>query len=157
MFSRADAEALLYEEARLLDAGRYSDWLGLYAAEATYWIPSWKSGSETVGDPKRELSYVHLSRDSIRDYTVRMESGMAYATQPVLRTTRVIGNVLLDGEQDGVVRSKWIMHVHRAHASEVFSGDCEHRVVREDGKLRIAAKKVVLINDRFEFGYMPLV
>jgi 3-phenylpropionate/cinnamic acid dioxygenase small subunit len=49
------------------------------------------------------------------------------------------------------------MHIYRANAPELFSGDCEHRLVREEGKLKIAAKKVLLINDKFEFGYMPLV
>jgi 3-phenylpropionate/cinnamic acid dioxygenase small subunit len=86
-----------------------------------------------------------------------MESGAAYVTQPILRMTRLVGNVMLDREQNDVVRSKWIMHIYRANAPELFSGDCEHRLVREEGKLKIAAKKVLLINDKFEFGYMPLV
>jgi 3-phenylpropionate/cinnamic acid dioxygenase small subunit len=157
VIAKTDAESLLFEEARLLDAGKYQDWLALYAAEATYWIPSWKSAGEPVSDPKRELSYIYLPRDMIRDYTTRMESGAAYVAQPILRMTRLVGNVMLDREQNDVVRSKWIMHIYRANAPELFSGDCEHRLVREEGKLKIAAKKVLLINDKFEFGYMPLV
>lgn len=155
--AREEAETLLFEEAALLDAARYSDWLALYAREATYWIPSWKSESELVGDPSRELSYIYLTRDMIQDYTVRMQSGLAFVATPALRTTRVIGNVRLDPERGGVVRSKWVMHVFRKNGSEIFSGDCEHVLVREQGALRIAAKKVVLINDQFQLGYMPLV
>ena len=155
--SRDDAEVLLFEEAALLDAERYADWLALYAREATYWIPSWKSERELVGDPSRELSYIFLTRDMIQDYTVRMTSGQAFAASPGLRTTRIIGNVQTHAERPGVVRSKWLMHVFRKAGSEIFSGDCEHVVVCEDGALRIVAKKIVLINDRFELGYMPLV
>ncbi len=155
--ARDEAENLLFEEAALLDAERYADWLTLYAREATYWIPSWKSERELVGDPSRELSYIYLTRDMIQDYTVRMTSGLAFAASPGLRTTRIIGNVRTDPERPGAVRSKWLLHVFRKAGSEIFSGDCEHVLVHEDGVLRIAAKKVVLINDRFELGYMPLV
>lgn len=155
--SRDEAEVLLFEEAALLDAGRYADWLALYAREATYWIPSWKSEGELVGDPSRELSYIYLTRDMIQDYSVRMASAHAFAASPGLRTTRIIGNVQLHPDRPGVVRSKWLLHVFRKAGSEIFSGDGEHVLVREHGALRIAEKKVVLINDRFELGYMPLV
>ncbi|MEX0729811.1 MAG: aromatic-ring-hydroxylating dioxygenase subunit beta [Aquisalimonadaceae bacterium] len=148
---------MLFEEARLLDAGRYSEWLALYAHNASYWIPSWKNENQPTGDPQRELSYIYLTRDMMKDYTVRMESSFAFAASPMLRTTRMVGNVLLDAERPGLVHSKWLMHVYRRSVSELFSGDCEHVLVREDGELRIASKKVILINDRFELGYMPLV
>ena len=33
------AEAFLFQEARLLDDGRFDDWLGLFAPECLYWLP----------------------------------------------------------------------------------------------------------------------
>ena len=36
-----DAEliAFVYDEAALLDAGRFDDWLGLFAEDGRYWVP----------------------------------------------------------------------------------------------------------------------
>ena len=38
--SASACEAFLIEEARLLDEGRFDDWLALFTADATYWVPS---------------------------------------------------------------------------------------------------------------------
>src|SRR5215510_2344325 len=33
------AEEFLFHEARLLDTGRYEEWLALFTEDATYWLP----------------------------------------------------------------------------------------------------------------------
>jgi 3-phenylpropionate/cinnamic acid dioxygenase small subunit len=32
-------ERFLYREARLMDENRYTEWLGLWADDAHYWVP----------------------------------------------------------------------------------------------------------------------
>ncbi|MFA7679689.1 MAG: aromatic-ring-hydroxylating dioxygenase subunit beta [Pigmentiphaga sp.] len=152
-----EAQRLIYHEADLLDQGRYDEWFSLFSNTATYWIPSWKSEFELVEDVTKELSYIYLTHDMLRDYVVRMNSSSAFVMGPGLRTTRLIGNLQFEDGQPMCVNSRWVMHVYRRHQSELFSGQCKHEFVVQEGRLLIAAKRVVLINDQFEFGHMPLV
>lgn len=152
-----EVQQLIFREAELLDQGNYQEWLALYTDDATYWIPSWKSEFELVENVSQELSYIYLTPDMLRDYVVRMSSASAFAVGSGLRTTRLIGNLQCAGDDPVCIGSRWVMHVYRRHQSELFSGRCEHKLVMRDGRLRIAAKTVVLINDQFEFGHMPLV
>ncbi|MEO7402106.1 MAG: aromatic-ring-hydroxylating dioxygenase subunit beta, partial [Burkholderiales bacterium] len=48
MSDAVDPAALVYEEARLLDRARYRDWLALYAAEATYWVPLARTQTDAI-------------------------------------------------------------------------------------------------------------
>lgn len=36
---RYETETFLFREARLLDDGRFNDWLDLYGDECLYWVP----------------------------------------------------------------------------------------------------------------------
>ena len=153
----AEAQRLIFLEARLLDERHYDAWLDLFAEGASYWIPSWLTETETASDTATQLSYIYLDRDKLVDYVTRLRSGSAHAMEPTPRTTRLIGNVMLDADAPGDVLSKWIMHVYRPGGAETFSGDLRHSLVTEGGALKIARKKVVLINDTFAFVHMPLV
>ena len=37
---KSEAEAFLIAEARLLDAGRFDEWLALFAEDGFYWVPA---------------------------------------------------------------------------------------------------------------------
>ena len=49
---KSEAEAYLIAEARLLDAGRFEEWLALFAEDGFYWIPAGPGQS----DPLNHLS-----------------------------------------------------------------------------------------------------
>ena len=46
--TRSEVEQFLYHEAWLLDHGRLEEWLGLFATDATYWIPLQASQSDPL-------------------------------------------------------------------------------------------------------------
>ncbi len=52
---RAEAEAFLVAEARLLDSGRFEEWLALFAEDGFYWIPAAPGQS----DPLNHLSILY--------------------------------------------------------------------------------------------------
>ncbi|MGH8695028.1 MAG: hypothetical protein ACREVS_00965, partial [Burkholderiales bacterium] len=41
---RDRCQAVLYREARLLDAGQFEEWLALYTPECLYWVPATPRG-----------------------------------------------------------------------------------------------------------------
>ncbi len=63
---RDEFRRLLEREARLLDQLRYDDWLGMYAAECIYWVPS----TPQAGDPRREISVMFDDRRRLEDRVI---------------------------------------------------------------------------------------
>lgn len=155
--TRCEVEDLLYLEARLLDERRFDEWLELLTEDIQYWIPSWHTEQTTVDDVTTEISLLYYERPTLLDYVARTKSGDAHVMDPPPRTDRLITNVLVTDAEAGIVRAKWLLHQFRRGAQDLFAGDCEYRLRREDGALRIAAKKVVLTNSSLDRGYLPVV
>ncbi len=147
--TRADAEAFLYLEARLMDTGAYREWLELWADDALYWIPC---NTEDL-DPSRAISFVYAARPQLEDRVARLISGVAYAQEPVSITSRVVANVEIeDGPSldEVVVHSVFNVTELRRGAQHTFAGRSTHSLRRVGGDLRMTRKKVVLVN-RDEF------
>ncbi len=75
---RARVEAFLYREARMMDAHDYTAWLGLFADDALYWIPS----NRDDGDPTRDVSIVSADRNQLEFRIQRLASGTAWSQEP---------------------------------------------------------------------------
>src|SRR6516225_8316327 len=61
--SRHQAEEILFEEARLLDARRYNEWFAMLTDDVIYWVPCNGEGL----DPTREISLVYDDNSRLRD------------------------------------------------------------------------------------------
>ena len=127
----AEAEALLFLEARLLDERRFEAWLGLYAADCVYWMPS-RWGQESRTD---EVSLFNDDRMTMETRVGRLMHPRAHAQLPPSRTLHVVTNVRLAGEADGLVRvqSCCVFHEFRAPDRTSLAAMVEHRVSRESG------------------------
>lgn len=146
------ATALLFAEGLALDERRWEDWLALYAEDARYWVPSWKSETETTSDPDTELSLIfYEGRAGLVDRIWRLKSGLSVASNPLRRTAHMISNVqVVASEGDGaVVKATGVVHVYdpKRKTTAAFFGLYEYRLRSEDGDWRIAAKTVRLLND----------
>src|SRR5271156_937477 len=97
--SRSDAEDILFREARLLDERRYRQWLELFSAEATYWIPCNGEG----GDPDREISLVYDDEPKLKDRIERLLSGLAHAQSPPSKTKRLVSNIEIESSTGNTV------------------------------------------------------
>ena len=53
-----DVRQFLYREARFLDDKEWESWLGLYAPDAEFWMPSWDDDDELVTDPQTQISLI---------------------------------------------------------------------------------------------------
>jgi 3-phenylpropionate/cinnamic acid dioxygenase small subunit len=143
--SRFDAEDLLYAEARLLDERRYTAWLAMLTADASYWIPQNGEG----GDPSHEISIVYDDAARLRDRIARLGTGMAHAQNPPSKTRRLISNVqIIETEENRATSSSvFLMYELRRGRERIFAGRYEHRMRYENGGWKIAAKKAVLVNN----------
>ncbi len=140
----AEIEAFLTHEAALLDDARYDEWLALFTADAWYWVPS------QVGqrDPFETISLMYDDRRLLETRVRRLMQGLLHAQTPRSAASRQVTNVAIVERQPGaaVVRSKFTMAEFRRNAQRVFAGTYLHRLVRAEGGLKIASKRVNLVN-----------
>jgi len=147
-----EAADLLYREALLLDSGEWDAWLDLYLPDAVFWMPAWRDETNPTEDPDRELSLIYYrGRRSLEDRVWRARSGLSVASTPRPRVVHAVTNVLVTaaGEDEAQSSASFAVHLYdvRAERSHVFFGRYEHDLRRVDGVWRIAAKKILLLND----------
>ena len=153
--TRAEAEAFLYAEARLIDEDRLEDWLKLFTADGIYWIPSYEEA-----DPEVETSIIHDDghQREKRVYQLRQHH---LAQDPRSRTIHFISNVELMDVDGGAgdeaeVYCNLLIHEMRpgdhqglqpglAHP-RAFAARCRYRLRRENDAWRISIKKILLID-----------
>jgi 3-phenylpropionate/cinnamic acid dioxygenase small subunit len=145
---RAELEEFLYHEAWLLDQGRFDEWLELYTDDATYWIPLQADQS----DPLTTSSIVYDDRRLLEVRVRQFQHPRAHARVPAPRTVHQVGNVRViesDG-RDVRVSSTLFLVEFRRERQRVWGALVEHRLRRTDQGLRIAAKRVDLVNSEAE-------
>lgn len=148
--TREQAEELLYHEARLLDERRLQEWLGLFTADALYWVPT-----DDEAPPGANASLIYDDAKRREERVDHYLNNVFPAQTPRSRTIHAISNVLIDAAGEEVVaRSTQVIYEMRlGDFTQVGLGEvqtlpalAEHRLRRVDGVLRIAGKKVLLIN-----------
>jgi len=145
---RAEVEQLLFHEAALLDRGRLDEWLELYTDDATYWIPLQADQS----DPLTTSSIVYDDRRLMEARVRQFQHPRAHARVPAPRTVHQVGNVRVleaDG-RDTRVGSTLVLVEYRRERQRVWGAVVEHRLRRTAHGLRIAAKRVDLVNSEAE-------
>ena len=139
-----EMQAFLYHEARLIDEGRFNDWLGLFSDDCLYWVPVTAGG----GDPRREVSHAFDDRRRLTDRVYWLRTGLAYSQIPASRTRRIVGNVeVLDlRRSERLVRSNFILTEFRAGATKLYSGWYAHVLVSTEDGWRIRLKQANLLD-----------
>ena len=152
MISDSDIEKLLYREARLMDEHRYEEWLSLWTSDAVYWVPC---GHEDT-DPLRQVSIIYDNRAKMGDRVARLLSGSVMAQDPKPRLRRVVSNVEVErmGETEATAGSNFILVQARNNQQLIWCGRSIHKIRAEGGSLKIAHKKVLLVNSEQE---MPVL
>ena len=134
----------LLHEARLLDDGKFDDWLKLFTPDAWYWVPS----EPNQIDPIETVSLIYDDRRLLETRVRRLASPRMYSQEPRSRTSRIIGNVSLEesGKDVCTVRSKFVMVEYRREQQRLFAGTAMHRLIQTGGRIMIAWKRVNLVN-----------
>ena len=90
-------EQFLYDEAALLDARRYRDWLALIAEDMHYWMPIRRTVTQAevameftkVGD----MAFFDDDREMLEMRVKKLEAGSAWSEDPPSRSRHFISNV----------------------------------------------------------------
>lgn len=134
-----EIEQLLYAEARLIDERRFEEWLGLFADDLRYVMPS--RSSQLARDArgyswgKEGFAFFDDTLGSLKVRVKRLRTGHAWAEEPPSRTRRLVGNVQVQrlAADEVACRSNFMIYRSRRERDEdVFVGSRIDRLRRDD-------------------------
>lgn len=145
-------EQFLYREARFADEGDYDAWEELWTDDALYWVPIGGEGD----NPESQMSVIYDNRNRISTRLKQLRTGKRYAQAPPSNLRRLLSNIeLLGGRENpsgGVdleVAANFLAFESRSRGTHLWGGRTTYRLRHHAGDLRLAYKKVVLVdNDR---------
>src|SRR5581483_4408978 len=120
----------------------------LFTTDATYWVPL----EPNQRDPYETVSLMYDDRRLLETRVRRLMQGLLHAQTPRSVVVRQVTNAAIVERQGGavLVRSKFVMVEYRRNAQRLFAGTYLHRLVRDGGALKIASKRVNLVNSAAE-------
>ncbi|QZT59985.1 aromatic-ring-hydroxylating dioxygenase subunit beta [Mycolicibacterium austroafricanum] len=149
-FDRFEVEQFLYREARYADENDYDAWEALWTDDALYWVPA---GGADI-DPLRQMSIIYDNRSRISTRLKQVRTGRRYAQAPASNLRRLISNIEhLGGRPNGgggvdlEVGANFLVVESRARGNQLWGGRTTYRLRREGDELRLAYKKVVLVDN----------
>ncbi len=149
-FDRFGVEQFLFREARYADENDYDAWESLWTDDALYWVPA--NGADI--DPGREMSVIYDNRNRIATRLKQIRTGKRYAQAPPSHSRRLLSNIEFvggrtnpDGGVDLEVAANFLLIDSRPRGNHLWGGRVTYRIRRCDEHLRLAYKKVVLVDN----------
>lgn len=155
-----EVEQFYYDEAELLDDGRYTDWLDLLADDLDYWMPTRTNRirrQQALSIAARgEAAFYDETKESLGWRIRRFDSGMAWAEDPPSRTRHLVTNVVVRHvdpnehagftEDDLVARSAFLVYRNRLEREENIFAGCRTDVLRRSGDRLLVARRTILLD-----------
>lgn len=136
----------VYDENRLLDERRFNQWYNLFTDDGIYWIPTQPGQTDRENQASISLEDKMLLKLRIE----RFEHPHAYSLQPQVRSLHVVQRPEIGtGQAPGglPVVSCNLMYMEYQSGRQIVLGARVCYSLREvDGQLRIAEKKIELLN-----------
>jgi len=141
-----DVTQFIYREARLQDEHQYDEWESLWTDDGVYWVPANGDG----GDPEQVMSIIYDNRSRIALRIRQYHTGKRFSQTPQSRLRRLISNIEVteDDGQELSVGSNVLIFENQTRGDVLWAARTEYRLRRVDGVLRMARKKVNLVNNQ---------
>ncbi|QBF30495.1 aromatic-ring-hydroxylating dioxygenase subunit beta [Thalassococcus sp. S3] len=155
--TRDDIIDFVYAEARILDEGRYDEWLALWLEDGHYWMPLDYKQTDPVG----ETSLLWEDNFMLRLRVERLNGERTFSQKPKSRCHHVIQRPFVDefdAEAGRFVTNTSMHYVEtRLDEQQLLALTAMHELKLVDGALRIANKKVELLNSDAAFRSIQLL
>lgn len=147
----------LYDEARMLDEGRFSEWLDLWMPDGYYWMPL----DYKQTDPDLVTSFLHEDFFMLKLRVERLNGARTFSQKPKSRSLHVLNRPFVDHADDAAGRYTTTTAMHyletRLDDQLLLGVTATHDLVLVDGTLRIANKRVDLLNCDAAFPNIQLL
>jgi 3-phenylpropionate/cinnamic acid dioxygenase small subunit len=138
--------AFIYREARLQDEHQYEAWEALWTDDGVYWVPA--NGDDI--DPEKEMSIIYDNRSRIALRVKQLLTGKHFTQTPQSRLRHLVSNIeLMDQDVGGdiAVASNSLVFESSLRDDTIWAARNEYRLRHVEGELRMAYKKVTLVNN----------
>ncbi len=147
----------IYDEARMLDEGRYNEWLELWLPDGHYWMPL--DYQQTDPDLVTSLMYEDLFMLKLR--VERLNGARTFSQKPRSRCHHVLQRPFVDetDHDTGTYKTSVSMTYVETRLDDQFllAITARHELKYMDNKIRIANKRVDLLNSDAAFGNIQLL
>jgi biphenyl 2,3-dioxygenase beta subunit len=151
MVRQYEVEGFLYDEAAILDAHRYEEWLSLFADDATYFMPVRRTRMQREMDLEftkpGEMAFFNDTKPLLAGRVTKLETGRSWSEDPPSRTRRLITNVRVvdDDGTELTVESNFMLYRTRLNSQEDKWIGLRRDVLRRVGaSFQIAARTIYL-------------
>ena len=138
---------LVAHEAALLDAGRFDEWLALFADDGRYWVPLLGAAQK---DPSSHQSLAYEDQLLLALRVARLKNPRAHSQHPPSRCQHVLQRSTVEAADDGAdggvrLRTPFVYVEARGEHELMLAGTCRHLLARVDGAWKIREKRVDLL------------
>jgi biphenyl 2,3-dioxygenase beta subunit len=151
MLLHYEVERFYYDEAALLDAHQYEEWLALFSDDAHYFMPIRRTRAQRELDKEftqpGEMAYFSDTKTLLAGRVAKLKSGRSWAEDPPSRTRHLITNVRIVKDDGRTLDVESNFHVYRTRLnSEETSwiGSRRDLLRRERGSFQIVDRKIFL-------------
>jgi p-cumate 2,3-dioxygenase beta subunit len=145
--TRDEVEDFMFLEAELLDEWRLKEWLDLFTADGSYFVPA--TDVAPNASPDTALFYVADDRFRLEQRVERLLKRTAHAEFPRSKTRHLVSNVRIRkrSETELDVGAAVVTHRTKAGLTETYIGSYRNRLVMTPAGLKILEKRCILDMD----------
>lgn len=155
--TRDDLIDFIFDEARMLDEGRFDDWLALWLPDGHYWMPL----DYKQTDPIHVTSLLYEDLFMLKLRVERLNGARTFSQKPKSRCHHVLSRPFVDEMDNAAGRYVTTTFLHyvetRLDDQQLLALTARHDLALVDGRLRIADKRVDLLNCDAAFGNIQLL
>ena len=145
----------IHDEAWMLDQGQYQDWLSLWLPDAIYWMPlNWNQQ-----DPINETSLLYEDNFMLRLRVERLHGARTFSQKPKSRCHHVLNRPRIETLTADTAETATQMHYVETRLDDqmLLALTVRHQLRLVDGAIRIAGKRVDILNCDAAFGNIQLL
>ncbi len=141
--TRADVEALLVDEAELLDQWDLQPWLALMEDDVRYLVPALDA---PYADFRSTLFMICDDLRMLRSRVRQLQGKSAWAENPLSRTRRLVSNfrVVTQHEGQAIVTANFAVWRYHQERTDCYVGQYRHLLVRRPEGLRFRERRAML-------------
>jgi 3-phenylpropionate/cinnamic acid dioxygenase small subunit len=140
-------EDFVAAEAALLDAGRFEEWLALFADDGYYWVPL--LGARQT-DARSHNSIAYEDRLLLELRVERLKDPRAHSQHPPSACQHVLQRPVVERTDEAgatvLLRTPFIYIESRGEDQLLLAGTCRHELVRRSESWAIRLKRIDLLN-----------
>src|SRR5215475_4682359 len=146
-----EVERFYYDEAALLDAHRYQEWLALFSDDVHYFMPIRRTRMQRELDKEftqpGEMAFFDDNKMLLAGRIAKLQTGRSWAEDPPSRTRHLITNIRVVSDDGQQLEVESNFHVYRTRLKsdeDSWIGMRRDILRRVGGSFQIADRKIFL-------------